>query len=40
VSYAGSSVATGSVSHDRQVKVDDSDKKRYPGTPGWVFGVG
>jgi hypothetical protein len=29
--------ATGRV---RQVKGDDSDKKGYPGPPGWGFGVG
>jgi hypothetical protein len=32
--------ATGRASHARQVKGDDSDKKVYPGPPGWVFGVG
>jgi hypothetical protein len=32
--------ATGRVSHARQVKGDDSDKKGYPGPPGWGFGVG
>jgi hypothetical protein len=31
---------TGRASHARQVKGDDLDKKRYPGPPGWVFGVG
>jgi hypothetical protein len=32
--------ATGRASHARQVKGDDQDKKRYPGPPGWGFGVG
>jgi hypothetical protein len=32
--------ATGRVSHARQVKGDDPDKKGYPGPPGWEFGVG
>jgi hypothetical protein len=32
--------ATGRVSHARQVKGDDPDKKRYTGPPGWGFGVG
>jgi len=32
--------ATGRVSHARQVKGDDPDKKGYPGPPGWGFGVG
>jgi hypothetical protein len=27
-------------SHARQVKGDDTDKKGYPGPPGWGFGVG
>jgi hypothetical protein len=31
--------ATGRASHARQVKGDDPDKKRYPGPPGWGFGV-
>jgi hypothetical protein len=31
--------ATGRVSHARQVKGDDPDKKGYPGPPGWWFGV-
>jgi hypothetical protein len=31
--------ATGRVSHVRQVKGDDPDKKRYPGPPGWGLGV-
>jgi len=34
-SYAGGSLATGRVSHARQVKDDDPDKKGYPGPPGW-----
>jgi hypothetical protein len=37
-SYAGGSVATGSVSHARQVKGGDPDIKRYPGPPGWEVG--
>jgi hypothetical protein len=32
--------ATGRVSHARQVKGDDPDKKGYPGPPGWGFGMG
>jgi hypothetical protein len=32
--------ATGRVSHARQVKGDDPDKKGYPPPPGWGFGVG
>jgi hypothetical protein len=32
--------ATGRVSHARQVKGDDSDKKGYPGPPVWEFGMG
>jgi len=32
--------ATCRASHARQVKGDDPDKKRYPGPPGWGFGVG
>jgi hypothetical protein len=32
--------ATGTVSHARQVKGDDPDKKGYPGPPGWGFSVG
>jgi hypothetical protein len=32
--------ATSRVSHARQVKGDDPDKKGYPGPPGLVFGVG
>jgi hypothetical protein len=31
---------TGRVSHARQVKGDNPDKKGYPGPPGWGFGVG
>ena len=34
-SYAGSSLPTDRVSHARQVKGDDPDKKGYPGPPGW-----
>ena len=32
--------ATGRVSHARQVKGDDPDKKGYPGPPGWGVGMG
>jgi hypothetical protein len=32
--YAGGSVAIGRVSHARQVKGDDPDKKENPGPPG------
>jgi len=32
--------ATGRVSHVRQVKGDDPDKKGYTGPPGWGFAVG
>jgi hypothetical protein len=38
-SYAGGSVCYW-VSHARQVKGDDPDKKGYPGPPGWGFDVG
>jgi len=31
--------ATGRVSHVRQVKGDDPDKKGYPGPPGWGLGM-
>jgi hypothetical protein len=31
--------ATGRVSHARQVKGDDPDKKGSPGPPGWGLGV-
>jgi hypothetical protein len=31
--------ATGRVSHARQVKSDDPDKKKYSGPPGWGLGV-
>jgi len=34
-SYAGGSLATGRVSHTRQVKGDGPDKKGHPGLPGW-----
>jgi hypothetical protein len=37
-SYAGGSVATGRVPSAGQVKVDDTDKERYPGPPGWRLG--
>jgi hypothetical protein len=31
--------ATVRASHARQVKGDDTDKKGYPGPPGWGLGV-
>jgi len=31
--------ATGRASHARQVKGDDPDEKRYPGSPGWGLGM-
>ena len=34
-SYAGSSLATGRVSHARQVEGDGPDKKGHTGPPGW-----
>jgi len=34
-SYAGCSLATGRVSHARQIKGDDPDKKVHTGPPGW-----
>ena len=37
-SYAGGSVDTGRASHVRQVKGDGSDKRGYPGPPGWGLG--
>jgi hypothetical protein len=39
-SYAGSRIATSRVSHAREVKGDDPDKKGYPGPPGWGLGLG
>jgi hypothetical protein len=39
-SYSGGRVAAGRVSHAGQVKGDDSDKKGYPGPPGWELGAG
>jgi hypothetical protein len=39
-SYAGSSVATGRVSHAGQVKGNDPEEKGYPGPPGWGLGHG
>jgi len=39
-SYAGSSSATGRVSHARQVKDDGPDKNGYPGHPGWGLVTG
>jgi len=38
-SYKGGSVATSRVSHARQVKGDDPDKKGCSGPPGWGLGV-
>jgi len=38
-SYAGGSLATGRVSHSRQVKGGDPDIKRYRGPPSWGLGV-
>jgi len=38
--YAGGSVATDRASHAGQVKSVDPEYKRYPGPPGWDFGVG
>jgi hypothetical protein len=38
-SYAGSSIATGRVSHAGQDKGDDPDKKEHPSPPGWGLGV-
>jgi hypothetical protein len=32
--------ATGRVSHAREVKGDDPDKKGYSDPPGWGFGLG
>jgi hypothetical protein len=34
-SYAGSSLASGRISHARQVKGDGPEKKGYLGPPGW-----
>jgi len=34
-SYAGGSLATGRVSHARQVECDGPDKEGHPGPPGW-----
>jgi hypothetical protein len=39
-SYAGVSVANGRVSHAREVKGDDPDKKEYRGPPGLGAGRG
>jgi hypothetical protein len=39
-SYAGGSVATRRVSHAREVKGDDPDKRGYRGRPGWELGLG
>jgi len=36
--YAGSSLATGTASHARQVKGDNPVKKGYPGPPGLMWG--
>jgi hypothetical protein len=38
-SYAGGSVATGRVTHARQVKGQELDEEGYPGSPGWGLGV-
>jgi hypothetical protein len=38
-SYAGSSVATSKASPTRQIKGDNPDKKKYPGSPGWGLGM-
>jgi hypothetical protein len=35
---AGGSVDTGRASHARQVKGNSSDKRGYPGPPGWELG--
>jgi hypothetical protein len=32
--------ATGRAYHTRPGKGDDTDKKGYPGPPGWGFGLG
>jgi len=40
VCYAGGSVATDRASHAGEVKSVDPEYKRYPGPPGWDFGVG
>jgi hypothetical protein len=37
---AGSSIATGRVSHARKVKGDDPDKRGYPELPGLGLSVG
>jgi hypothetical protein len=39
-SYAGGSVAAGRISHARQVKGDDPDKKGYPGLQVGVWAWG
>jgi hypothetical protein len=39
-SYAGGSIAAGRVSYAGHVKGGDPDKKGYPGSPGWGFGMG
>jgi len=39
-SYAGSSLATGRVSHARQVEGDGPDKGGHPGPPGWRLVTG
>jgi hypothetical protein len=40
VCYAGRSVATDRASHAGHVRSVDPEYKRYPGPPGWDFGVG
>ena len=40
LSNAGGSLTTGRASLAGQVDGDDSDKKRYPGLPGWGMDVG
>jgi hypothetical protein len=39
-SYAAGSVASGSASHARQVKDENSDRKGYPGLPDLLSDVG
>jgi hypothetical protein len=39
-SYAGGSVAAGTVSHTGGVTGDDPDKERNPGPPVWGLGMG
>jgi hypothetical protein len=37
--HPGGSVAPGRAPHGGQVESDDTDKKAYPGPPGWGGGV-